>query len=162
MCIDPGRNFPRFFDEASKAHCKPIRTVIDSYTAGVNDLSSLRPSIDLNSFPTDTPRSDPDGVGYDLHGARLVDLLSLSLSVFVCVCMCKREDEDDVCDRVSPLAHQLNRWGLINGRKLKDQMDRNELVPPFPVLQHRVSLGPVCCAQCAAHFLALRANYSPY
>ncbi len=25
-------------------------------------------------------------------------------------------------DRVSPLAHQLNRWGLINGRKLKDQM----------------------------------------
>lgn len=24
--------------------------------------------------------------------------------------------------------------------------DRNELVPPFPVLQHRVSLGPVCGA----------------
>lgn len=41
--------------------------------------------------------------------------------------------------------------------------DRNELVPPFPVLQHRVSLGPVCGApRISSHFLALRANYSPY
>lgn len=76
MCIDQGWEFPRFLNEASQAQwqfvvpilcnlnpqgevchsltlftCKPIRTVIDSYTSWVNDLSSFGPSVDLNRFP---------------------------------------------------------------------------------------------------------------
>lgn len=101
MCIDPGWEFPRFLNEASEAQwqfvvtilcnlnpqgevchsltlstCKPIWTVIDSYTSWVNDLSSFRPSVDLNRFPT----KQVNAFLYAIHFEIL-----LVINVFQCV-----------------------------------------------------------------------------